>query len=67
MRCMNRNKVRFFYSLYEGRKPVTDEWGNVTGEYEMIYGNPKECFANISPGLVKRLYGNLVKVSIMTR
>ena len=71
MRCMNRNKVRFFYSLYEGRKPVTDKWGNVTGEYETIYGNPIECFANISPAVgetAMRQFGESVnydKVMVM--
>ena len=48
MRCMNRNKVKFFYSLYEGREPITDEYGNVTGEYDVKHGNPTECYANIS-------------------
>lgn len=48
MRCMNRNKVKFFYSLYEGREPITDEYGNVTGEYDVKYGNPTEGYANIS-------------------
>lgn len=48
MRCMNRNKVKFFYSLYEGREPITDEYGNVTGEYEVKHGNPTEGYANIS-------------------
>ena len=48
MRCMNRNKVKFFYSLYEGREPITDEYGNVTGEYDVKHGNPTEDYANIS-------------------
>lgn len=51
MRCMNRNKVRFFYSLYEGREPITDEWGNVTGEYDVKRGNPIEGYANISAAM----------------
>lgn len=49
MRCMNRNKVRFFYSLYEGREPIVDEYGNVTGEYNVKHGNPMAGLANISP------------------
>lgn len=48
MRCMNRNKVKFFYSLYEGREPITDGYGNVTGEYDVKHGNPTEGYANIS-------------------
>lgn len=48
MRCMNRNKVRFFYSLYEGREPIVNEQGRKTGEYKVIRGNPIEGRANIS-------------------
>lgn len=51
MRCMNRNKVKFFYALYESKQPVIDEWGNMTGEYETVYGKPTECYANISPAI----------------
>lgn len=51
MRCMNRNKVRFFYALYEGREFITDEYGNVTGEYEVKYGSPMEYYANISAAM----------------
>lgn len=48
MKCMSRNKVRFFFSLYEKREPIKDEYGNDTGEYEVSHGNPKEFSANIS-------------------
>lgn len=48
MRCMNRNKIKFFFALYEGREPITDEYGNVTGEYDVKHGNPTEGYANIS-------------------
>lgn len=48
MKCMERNKVKFFYALYEDRKPITDEYGNTTGEYEVIHTNPQEFSANIS-------------------
>lgn len=48
MKCMSRNKVSFYYALYEKRVPITDEYGNVTGEYEVLHGNPIEFFANIS-------------------
>lgn len=48
MRCLERNKAKFFYALYEGKTPVTDEYGNVTGEYEIQHGKPTEFFANIS-------------------
>lgn len=48
MKCLERNKVRFFYSLYQGKEAITDDYGNVTGEYELKYGNPVEWYANIS-------------------
>ena len=48
MKCLNRNKVRFFYALYEKEVPVLDEYGNDTGEHDVIHGDPIECFANVS-------------------
>ena len=48
MKGMNRNKVKFFYALYESRVPIEDEYGNATGEYEVLHGNPSAFFANIS-------------------
>ena len=48
MRCLNRNKVKFFYAIYEGREAIVDEYGNITGEYNVRHSNPKVAFANIS-------------------
>lgn len=48
MRTLNRNKRPFFYALYERKEPITDEYGNTTGEFEVIHGNPMEFSANIS-------------------
>lgn len=48
MRMMVRNKSKFFYALYKEKVPKTDEYGNVTGEYEIIRDNPVEFSANIS-------------------
>lgn len=48
MRCMNRNKVKFYYALYEGREPILNEQGRKTGQYKVIHGNPIEEHANIS-------------------
>lgn len=48
MRCMNRNKSKFFYSLYEGRVPIVNEQGRKTGEYKVVHSNPIEGRANIS-------------------
>lgn len=48
MRCMNRNKVKFFYALYLDKTPIKDDYGNDTGEYEVKHGSPVEFSANIS-------------------
>ncbi len=48
MRCLRRNKTKFFYALYVRKESVKDEYGNVTGEHRVIHGNPVECTANIS-------------------
>lgn len=48
MKMMERNKSTFFYALYKEKVPKTDEYGNVTGEYEIIRDNPVEFSANIS-------------------
>ena len=48
MRCMTRNKVKFYYALYEGREPILNEQGRKTGQYKVIHGNPIEEYANIS-------------------
>lgn len=48
MKCMVINKRRFYYALYNGKTGLFDEYGNQTGEYEIIYGKPCECYANIS-------------------
>ena len=52
MRCMNRNKVKFYYALYEGREPILNEQGRKTGQYKVIHGNPIEEHANISAAKV---------------
>ena len=48
MRCMVRNKSKFYYASYIGETEIIDEYGNATGEYKIQYGNPIECYANIS-------------------
>jgi len=48
MKSLERNKVSFYYSLYDGKSPVEDEDGNETGEYEVSYEEPVEMKANIS-------------------
>ena len=48
MRTLVRNKTKFYYALYDKREEITDEYGNKTGQYELIYGNPVMMFGNIS-------------------
>ena len=48
MRTLNRNKSEFYYALYEGKEAVVDDYGNITGEYEVKYSHPKKYTANIS-------------------
>lgn len=48
MRCMNRNKVRFFYALYVSREPIMNAQGRPSGQHKVIHGNPIKEYANIS-------------------
>ena len=48
MRLLHRNKVRIFYANYRDKIPLTDEYGNMTGEYEIVYDTPVEVKANVS-------------------
>ena len=48
MRCLLRNMRDFYYATYEGKKEIKDEYGNETGEYEVIYSKPIKCKGNIS-------------------
>ena len=48
MRCMVRNKSKFYYASYIGETEIIDEYGNATGEYEVSYDNPKEIYGNVS-------------------
>ena len=38
----------FYYANYVGKEELIDEYGNKTGEYEVIYCNPVKCKGNIS-------------------
>ena len=49
MRMLSRNKVRIYYANYKGKTPLKDEYGNLTGEYEISYDTPTEVKANVSP------------------
>lgn len=48
MRCLWRNRVRFFYANYVGRDPIIDEYGNQSGEYKIRYSKPQEAEGNVS-------------------
>ena len=48
MRTLNRNKVRIYYANYIGKTPIKDEYGNLTGEYEISYDRPFALMANVS-------------------
>ena len=48
MRTLKRNKVRIYYSSYRDKTPLKDEYGNMTGEYQIVYDNPVALMANVS-------------------
>ena len=48
MRCMVRNKTKFYYASYIGEIEIIDENGNSTGEYNLAYENPIPMFGNVS-------------------
>ena len=48
MRTLARNKTRIFYANYRDKIPLEDEYGNLTGEYEVTRENPVAVMANIS-------------------
>ena len=48
MRALHRNKIRVFYANYRDKIPLKDEYGNLTGEYDIAYDNPIAIMANVS-------------------
>ena len=48
MRTLDRNKIRIYYANYRDKTPLKDEYGNLTGEYEVTYDNPVAVKANVS-------------------
>lgn len=48
MKTMERNKVGFWYLLYDRKEPVTDENGNETGEETVVYRDAVPFRANVS-------------------
>lgn len=49
MKCLDRNKSKFYFSVYNGKEPVIDEDGYKTGEYKVKHCRPIKIYANISP------------------
>ena len=48
MRTLERNKTRIYYANFRTKNPIRDEYGNLTGEYDIVYDNPVEIKANVS-------------------
>ena len=48
MRNLRRNRSRFYYALYADKVPIRDEYGNLTGEYNIHYSEPVEAWGNVS-------------------
>ena len=48
MKALARNKVLIHYANYRDKTPIKDEYGNLTGEYEVAYENPVAVKANVS-------------------
>lgn len=62
MKCLKRNKRKFWYSLYLSEVELVDADGNYTGETGVGYADPVECMANISPATGQsnlEMFGNL--------
>ena len=51
MKCMIRNQRKFYYASYIKNEEIIDEYGNSTGEYEVIHGNPIKALGNISSAM----------------
>jgi len=48
MRTLKRNQREIYYATLIKGEPVTDEWGNETGEYNMVYSDPLPIRINVS-------------------
>lgn len=48
MRTLLRNQVPFYYAPYLSKNEIIDDYGNRTGEYEIVYGEPLKVYGNIS-------------------
>ena len=48
MRTLTRNKICIYYANYLNKIPIKDEYGNLTGEYQLVYDRPFGIMANVS-------------------
>lgn len=48
MRLLARNKVKFYYCLYQGNQLILNEDGSSCGEYKLVYSDPQRALGNIS-------------------
>ena len=61
MRGLVRNKRIFYYAQYERKEEISDEYGNKTGEYVVVYSKPIKYKGNISAAqgeIQNRQFGN---------
>ena len=48
---MERNKQVFYFSSFTDKVGIVDEYGNRTGEYEVVFNNPTKLSGNISAAM----------------
>ena len=48
MKTMERNKVPFWYLLYDRKDPIVDEYGNESGEQRIYYKSAVQMESNVS-------------------
>lgn len=48
MKLMERNKVHFWYCLFDRKEPILDEDGNDTGDQKVFYAEAVPIRANVS-------------------
>lgn len=48
MKCLRRNRVRFWFCPFNSKVELLDEDGNRTGEYAVKYGAPVKVYGNVS-------------------
>lgn len=50
MKIMERNKVPLYYLLYDRKEAVKDEYGNLSGDYNILYKPAAKLRASASTG-----------------